>query len=323
MSAAASPRTVLIIGASGFLGSNIAQAAHKQHNAVLHSFSHPVALDQCPSYTADLLETCAVDRLIDAAEPDLVINCAALANVDACEHHSELARQLNAMLPGALARVCNRSAIDFVHISTDAVFGATGAPYSVDTSPQPTNAYGRSKLVGESLVLEQHPSALVVRTNIVGWSPSGQRSLLEFFWHRLSRGESSPGFADAMFRPVAANELWSAISAWSTEARNTGRAGIRHATGATLLSKLDFGRRVARTFGFDPQLIQVADLGGANLAAKRALNLDVLPSPLPVDHDLDSPMADIDRSLARLRILAAEGYRGALARMVQISRRSS
>ena len=73
-------------------------------------------------FKADLLDRNAIDSILDSAQPDWLINCAALANLEACEEHPEQARILNTDLPGELAEACAKRSIRFVHISTDAVF---------------------------------------------------------------------------------------------------------------------------------------------------------------------------------------------------------
>jgi dTDP-4-dehydrorhamnose reductase len=198
-----------------------------------------------------------------------------------------------------------------VHISTDAVFGADHGPSDTSSIPSPINHYGRSKLAGERQVMGAMPAALVVRTNIVGWSPTGGRSLLEFFWSKLDQGESVPGFDDVAFRPFSASDMWSLVSAWLAE----GATGLRHATGAELISKHEFGVRVARCFDLDQRLVLRSSVTEANLGAERAPSLDVLPSALP--EAVEPDLIELDAALARLRDAKANGYRDILAGLLK------
>jgi len=259
---------------------------------------------------ADLAVPGAVADLVLRTQPGLVVNCAALADVDRCEALPFLAHRLNTELPEELAVASAGIGAGLIHISTDAVFGAGNGPYHPSDAPSPVNAYGRSKAAGEKRVLDVLPEALVVRTNVVGWSPTRRRSLLEFFWDRLATGAEAAGFVDVSFRPIAASDLWSLLNGWLAEAHG----GIRHATGSQLISKYDFALNVARTFGFDESLIRPSSIASATLGAARAPSLDVVPSPpaAPPEEDL----LDIDFALLRLRALAARGYRDELAAMV-------
>src|SRR5574339_180914 len=112
---------LLITGASGLLGISLALEAMREHEVTgmdrgrLKSAPFPVL-------RADLLQSRTLESAIDSAQPDWLINCAALANLDLCEQHPDQAKILNADVPTELARICSQRGIRYVHISTDAVF---------------------------------------------------------------------------------------------------------------------------------------------------------------------------------------------------------
>lgn len=299
----------LIVGSSGFLGSNIALAASDCTELVLHSSTSPVVLEGSTPLVVDLRRRYSGQELVRVADPGLVVNCAALADVDGCEADTSLATRLNAELPMELAAACAESGARFVHISSDAVFGDGTGPWDENSRPCPVNAYGRSKAEGERLVAGVTPDALVVRTNVVGWSPTGRRSLLEFFIRYLGAGTAVDGFTDVAFRPVSAADLWPLLCAWL----DAGATGIVHATASRLISKHEFGVLVARRFGFDPDLVRPTSVRDAGLAAHRAPVLDVLPTP-PAQGLAD--LLDPDLAVERLHDLAEAGYRKLLAGLI-------
>ena len=99
---------------------------------------------------------------------DVVANAAAHTGVDACETEVEKATAVNATGPEVLARACNESGAQFVHVSTDYVFdGKAEEPYPESHPPAPTTVYGRTKLEGEARVLAACPGSLIVRTSWV------------------------------------------------------------------------------------------------------------------------------------------------------------
>ncbi len=274
---------ILLLGASGFLGSFIADALLRReakqlvlHAGSRHQAARPSVLGAL-TVDADLTEERSVAGILERAAPRLIVNCVALADVDRCEREPELAEALNHRLPVRLARWAADSGADLVHVSTDAVFDGRSGPYGVEALTHPVNAYGRSKLKGEVGVLQVLPAAAVVRTNIVGWSPTGRRSLLEFFYDRLVRGKATPGFTDVLFRPLPVQRFWPTCEALLA----AGMSGVMHATGPELLSKYAFGVLVARTFGLDPALVVPSRVADAGLVADRGLELDVLPTVLP------------------------------------------
>ncbi len=153
------PRKVLVTGGAGLLGS-----------AVVDVFRRDTLIDVQAVDLPDLDITDAeqVAGRCAALGPDLVINCAAYTAVDACEENEETARLVNGTGPGIVARAAAGTNARLIHISTDYVFDGTATvPYPEDHPtgpPEVLSAYGRSKLLGEERVLEEHPGALIVRT---------------------------------------------------------------------------------------------------------------------------------------------------------------
>jgi dTDP-4-dehydrorhamnose reductase len=103
-----------------------------------------------------------------------VINAAAYNSVDGAEAEPELARRVNELFPGTLARACALRGIPLVHFSSDYVFSGEGdAPWRESDVPRPLNAYGRSKLAGEEAVRRAEGPHLIFRTS---WLHSETRS---------------------------------------------------------------------------------------------------------------------------------------------------
>ena len=297
---------LLIVGASGFLGSNVAIGARQQYSVVAHSSRSKVRAVGMQAVVSDLTEIGSARRLVRDTKPDLVINCSALADPDLCETYPDRAERLNAEVPEELARQCSEIGADLIHISTDAVFGVGDGPFNPEDTPQPVNIYGATKLDGEQRVRDVLPTALIVRTNIVGWSPTGQRSLLEYFYSRLVQGQAAPGFVDAWFRPVSAYQLWPLLM----KLRSDRVEGIWHATGSTHLSKFQFGTSIAEIFGLDPSLVLPSSIHSSTLSATRPLALDVAPSSR--SNGVSYDVLSIESGLIDLRVLMEDGYRSEL-----------
>lgn len=150
---------VLITGANGLLGTPTA--------ALFRAQPH-VAVSALGRAELDITDEAAVRRHFAEFRPDLVINCAAFTKVDACEEQHELADRVNGHGAGIIAAAASENGARLIHISTDYVFdGRSTRPYTEDEptgSAEELCAYGRSKLLGEQLVRERHPSPMIVRT---------------------------------------------------------------------------------------------------------------------------------------------------------------
>ncbi|MDO8754585.1 MAG: SDR family oxidoreductase, partial [Anaerolineales bacterium] len=197
---------ILITGVSGLLGVNLAQETMTDHEIVGVDRGH---LLHAPFKVlkVDLLNSGVVDSILDFVRPDWMINCAGLADLDACEEDPELARRLNSDLPEQMAKSCKARRIPFVHISTDAVFdGKSNSFYEEKDAPNPLGVYARTKLESERAVLAENPNAIVARVNFYGWSLTGKRSLAEFFLRNLTSKNNMTGFTDVKFCPMLAND---------------------------------------------------------------------------------------------------------------------
>jgi dTDP-4-dehydrorhamnose reductase len=276
---------LLITGASGLLGINLALETMREHEVIgvdrgkLQSAPFPVR-------KANFFQRHIFDPALDATQPDGVINCAALANLEECEKHPGQARILNTELPRELAYACAKRNIKFVHLSTDAVFDGTRAgAYTEEDQPNPQGVYSQTKLDGEHAVLEANPKAIIARVNFFGWSLGGRRSLGEFFVNNLSAGKNVNGFTDVIFCPMWVNHL----SRTLIEMLEKDLSGLYHVVGAQAMSKYQFGVEVARKFGLRESLIEPQSVERSDLTARRSHNLWLSVHKLSTDLGREIP----------------------------------
>ena len=141
---------VLILGAAGRLGRALARVYPR---AVL------------TGHDLEITDGAAVREFVAVLRPSLVYNCAALTDVDACEEDPARAMAVNGEGAGHVARACARVGAVLVHLSTDYVFGGAKDGYLESDGPDPVNAYGRSKALGEARVREAGGDWRIVRTS--------------------------------------------------------------------------------------------------------------------------------------------------------------
>ena len=293
---------ILITGASGLLGINLALEAGSRYEVIAVD-RRKLRNTPFRIIKADLLHPGAVDRVLDEARPDWVIHCAAMANLEECEANPSLARLINGQLPGELAAACCDRGLSLIQISTDAVFdGTKDIPYTEEDPTNPISIYARTKLEGEQAVLAAYPSAIVARVNFFGWSPSGKRSLSEFFYNNLSAGRYVSGFADVTFCPMFVGDL-AGILVKMLERR---LRGLYHAVGPQAMSKYQFGVELARKFGLDPGQITPKSVHTSPLVAPRSHNLRL--STRKLSTDLGMVLPDFSTGLERFYQQFQQGY---------------
>lgn len=122
----------------------------------------------CDRATLDLADPDRIRTLVRDTRPDIIVNAAAYTAVDKAEAEPDIAMATNAAAPGVFAEEAKRRGALLVHYSTDYVFdGAKPAPYTEADTPNPINAYGRSKLAGERAVTAVAGRHLILRTSWV------------------------------------------------------------------------------------------------------------------------------------------------------------
>ena len=306
---------ILITGASGLLGLNLGLESAKEHNVFGQVNSHPLQTKAFKVIKTDLLAPHAVQRLLEKTQPEWVIHCAAMANIDACEADPLQAREINTELPGKLAELVARGGARLLHVSTDAVFDGRCGGYSEEETPNPLSVYARTKLEGERSVAEANPNAIIARVNLYGWSISGTRSLGEFFVYNLQASRRVMGFTDVFFCPLLANDLANIFLRMLA----AGLEGLYHVVSSECVSKYNFGVKIAQQFGLDEDLITPTSVSNGGLNAARALNLTLRTDKISqaLKNRSSDPLPNISAGLERFYTLYQQGYPQLLSRMAE------
>lgn len=160
-------RRILLTGADGQVGWELQRTL--------------APLGQVSAFDRTGLDLADLDRLrtaIREMKPELIVNAAAYTAVDRAESEEALARRINAEAPRVMAEEADRLGAWFIHYSTDYVFdGTKSGPYVEDDSPNPLNAYGRTKLAGERAIVAAAARHVVFRTSWI-YANRGKNFLL-------------------------------------------------------------------------------------------------------------------------------------------------
>lgn len=260
---------ILITGASGLLGTHLAALVQERGRQIVGLYHrHVPVLQGVRVAHVDLTNEAELGRIFEEFEPRSVIHCAAETNVDWCEEHPALAREINVAVPRAVARITARTGARMLYISTDAVFDGTRGNYVETDHPSPVNVYAQTKLDGEREVLQENAEAAIARVNLYGRSPRQKPSLAEWILDRLLKGEVVPAFTDVIFCPIHGTDLAQVL----LDIVDREFSGLYHVVGSEAVSKYDFAKRIAGAFAFDPELVLPARLADAKLKAPRPRN---------------------------------------------------
>ena len=185
---------IVIIGAGGRLGSALVRRYREEHEVA--AFNHA---------QLNIADEGQIWAKIDPLDFDILINTAALTNVDLCETHPDEAFRINADAPDVLAEICSDKNAKLIHISTDYVFdGAKREPYTEADDAEPISVYGESKRMGEENVLAAQDH-LVVR---VSWVFGPDRpSFIDGVIQRARENEQVDAIADKFSSPTYAHDI--------------------------------------------------------------------------------------------------------------------
>lgn len=257
-------KKVLVLGASGLLGTRVSQAFLKSNFEVFATVhSKAISRDFVPVKV--LLSDFADVKKLLTQDFDVIVNCAGLTNVDSCELRPEAAWQLNATLPSWLAKLSYNSGARFIHVSTDHFKSEFDIPRTEQARITPVNAYGYSKLGGEGFVLKFNPDASLLRTNFFGTTTSGDHSLLDYLVAKFLNRQSFSGFADVSFSPIGVTELSRRI----LDISSIELSGLVNVAGPESITKYDFALAVADKLGAPRTLISKGLSADANLKSRR------------------------------------------------------
>ena len=245
---------MVITGAGGQVGGFLAGEAALRGYEV-----HALTRRDC-----DITDAAAALHHVRAG--DVVVNCAALTNVDDAESDPVGAHAINAVGPANLAEACARVGARLVHLSTDYVFSGDDArPYEVGDRTGPLSVYGRSKLDGELAVHAVLPDAHVVRTSWV-YTGGGGTDFVAVMRRLASTDRVIDVVDDQTGSPTYAKDL---VAALLQIAGGGVDAPVLHVTNAGSASRFEQARAVFEEVGADPDRVRPVGTAAVPRPARR------------------------------------------------------
>ena len=254
---------ILITGVNGLVGNSLYKLL-KESDHIVYSSSRNI--EGLAKYKVDITNKNEVDSFFESEKPDLVINSAAMADVDLCEEERELCWKVNVEGVQNLVDMCNRYGSHLTHISTDYIFDGKkeSGIYLENDKPNPQGYYAESKLEGERIILDSNISHSILRTILV-YGLHNKPNIITFLKSYLEEGKSVNLVSDQVRMPTFVDDLSRAcVSASEKKAR-----GVFHICGPEQMSYLDIGNRIAEYFSFDKSLINHVQTKDLNQKAKR------------------------------------------------------
>ena len=260
-------RTVLITGASGFVGENLAHRfAREVEVALAYGTQRPRAVTE-KAFSVDLAVRDKFTRALGELAVDTVIHTAAMVSPDQCEKDPHMAQAINVEGTREVARWAEARNATMVYFSTDLVFDGKKGAYNEEDPPAPLNVYGRTKLAGEEEVLRICTRGVVVRLALSYGTTRGARGDWTLSMRRaLDAGKTLHLYTDQFRTPAYVGDTAEAVFRLARRGRN----GIYHMGGGERISRHGFGQKFCHIFGLDEEKFIPVRMEETQMDAPRA-----------------------------------------------------
>ena len=262
---------ILITGSNGLLGQKLVKLlANKEGINLLATSTGENRIKAITGFdyiSLDITNKLQVEQVFNQFKPNVVINTAAMTNVDACEDKKEECWNLNVNAVKNLIEASEKHQTHLIHLSTDFIFDGENGPYKEEDKPNPLSYYGESKYEAEKLVQQAKTKWSIVRTIIVyGVVEDMSRSNI-VLWAKqaLEKGNPLTIVNDQFRMPTLAEDL--AYACWLIAEKSA--TGIYHICGKDFMSVIELVNRVADFYGYDKSIISPIKSSSLNQAAKR------------------------------------------------------
>jgi dTDP-4-dehydrorhamnose reductase len=245
--------SILIFGGSGFVGAHIAKTAKEQgwRTAIAGRMPHP-EIDFAEYHQTDVTSIESVHQAISNAKPTVVVNCAAIADIDRAERERELAWQVNVLGAQHIAAACRQHGIRHIFFSTDVVFNGQAELYDERAPTDPVNYYGRTKAAAENAVMEKYPGSVIIRISLaVGYLIAAGNSSLTRLEKQFQQGQEIRMPLDEIRTPIDVLTLSQCV----LELAEIDYSGIIHIGALNSLNRYELTIRLAQKMGYPTTLV--------------------------------------------------------------------
>lgn len=281
--------TVVISGTSGLLGSHLMGILSRRCIAIGIYRQAPDGKQPGHWASCDLTDSKQIQQLA-WYQPDVIIHCAAMTGVDACQRQRAQAYAINTVASRMLAKLAAKIGAHLIYISSDYVFDGNRGWYIEEDTAHPINFYGLTKLAGEKEIQRYASQWTILRTTFFGRHPRGT-GMVEWLEDNLSNGFEIFGIANQYFSPLWVGNLAEII----VEVAQRELTGIWHLAATERMSKHNFLLQAARALELPSKLIGESQLEQMDFSAPRPLDTSL--STKKASKFLETPLLSVCEGL--------------------------
>ncbi len=250
---------ILVTGANGLLGQKLVELISTKNDYLIATAKSKLVIDlpRGEYHSLDITNRNEVERVLQNSKPDVVINTAAMTQVDQCESEQEKCWLNNVTAVENLVSACEQTKTHFIQVSTDFIFDGTYGPLDETAKPNPISFYGKSKLAAEETVQKSSADWAILRTVLVyGITKDMSRSNIVLWVKKsLEEGKTISVVNDQWRTPTLAEDL--AMGCYLAATKKA--KGIYNISGDEMMTPYEIAIKTADFFGMDKSLIKQTD----------------------------------------------------------------
>ncbi len=250
---------ILVTGANGLLGQKLVELISTKNDYLIATAKSKLVIDlpRGEYHSLDITNRNEVESVLQTSKPDVIINTAAMTQVDQCETEQEKCWLNNVTAVENLVRASEQKKTRFIQVSTDFIFDGTYGPLDETAKPNPISFYGKSKLAAEEVVQKSDTDWAILRTVLVyGVTKDMSRSNIVLWVKKsLEDGKTINVVNDQWRTPTLAEDL--AVGCYLAATKKV--KGIYNISGDNMMTPYDIAIKTADFFGLDKSLIKQTD----------------------------------------------------------------
>lgn len=291
---------ILITGSNGLLGQKLVELLSRciGYNLLLASKEERSVFGEgmLTYVRMDLTQRQEIRNVVEEFEPEVIVNTAAITDVDKCETEKEATWRVNVTGVENLVQAAKLTGARLIHLSSDYVFDGKSGPYGELDRPNPINYYGKTKLASENVLRTSGIPSAIVRTIVLyGQAREVRNNFVLWVLKNLNEKKQIRVVDDQISTPTFVDDLAYGI----LKIIELERTGIYHISGPDMVSRYGIALAVAKVFSLDRKLLSPVKSIVLRQAAPRPLKTGFIT--LKAETDLGIKMSGIEQGLIALR----------------------
>ncbi|MCX6148424.1 MAG: SDR family oxidoreductase [Candidatus Kapabacteria bacterium] len=299
-------KTIFITGSTG----KVAEATYKllckegDFRFVLHTSSDEdlhVFNSEDKVFRFDIKDKIILKEILNTIKPDIIINPAALTNVDLCEDDRKLAWDMNVLVVENLEKYCKLNECKLITFSTDYIFDGKKGPYLEEDIPSPISYYGKTKLAAENIIKASNSNCAIIRTNVVyGNSSYAKDDFIKWLIKKFTSNEKMNIITGQYCNPTFVDDV--AYSVYKIIDKDL--KGVYNIAGKDYVNRYEIALKVAKVYGFDPSLISPIESSKLHQKAKRPENGGLIT--LKAETEFGFNFTSLENGLNSMKLLSKQ-----------------